>query len=500
MLLKNCIIFGITAILLLTSRWGYNEAFADEMRSVWTKNLPHESWMNVTLMGVKIGRFHIYADRAEYKGESVIRINSDLFAEIKRFGLSMKSTKTKLCYLRDDLSPCYFMSRSNETGQEKIVEGTVENGVATIKTTLGDQTIERQQKLPDDVIFAETLEEMAIRRGLKVGDEYTLDTFSLDFFDTIEVKVSVINSENIEYKGETKKVFVVEYTMNVMGGVVTRQWMTADGEVYSMEMPSMGMSFAKVDKKEAMGSVGQLDIISGTRIELEGEQPKAGIREFKVKVTLSNGNIRETFVNGDRQKVYSSEDDLSRGIIEVKLNDINGEKSQQLPINEPEFLPFLSPSVYIQSDDPDIISKAQDIVKDEKNTWKAAIKLCNWVNSNIKDKNYKVGFGTAKQTLEDLQGDCSEHTVLFIGLARAAGIPSRICTGIVYHKDAFYYHFWPEVYIGRWVEMEPTLGQMQADATHIKFITSPVETESALELGEGVLRTMNRLKLERIEN
>jgi hypothetical protein len=46
--------------------------------------------------------------------------------------------------------------------------------------------------------------------------------------------------------------------------------------------------------------------------------------------------------------------------------------------------------------------------------------------------------------------------------------------------------------------MEPTLGQFQADATHIQFISSPVETESALELGEGVLRTMNRLKIERI--
>ena len=44
-----------------------------------------------------------------------------------------------------------------------------------------------------------------------------------------------------------------------------------------------------------------------------------------------------------------------------------------------------------------------------------------------------------------------------------------------------------------------TLGQVQADATHIKFITSPVETESALEFGEGVLKTMNKLKLERIE-
>ena len=98
------------------------------------------------LMGVKIGYSHIYADRAEYKGQNVLRINSELLAEIKRFGLSMRNTKTKLCYLRDDLSPCYFLSTSDETGQEKIVEGAVENGVATISTTLGGKTTERQQR------------------------------------------------------------------------------------------------------------------------------------------------------------------------------------------------------------------------------------------------------------------------------------------------------------------------------------------------------------------
>lgn len=498
MILRNCLLLGIAFTLLFTSRtWGVADRRAGEIKSVWTQDLPHESWMNVMLMGVKIGRFHVYADRAEYKGERVLRINSELFAEIRRFGLSMKSSKTKLCYLRDDLSPCYFMSRSDETGQEKIVEGTVEKGVATIRTTLEDKTSERQRELPQDIIFAETLEEMAIRRGLKAGDEYSLTTFSLDFFDIIDVEVKVGEKESIEYEGEMKEVFVVDYIMDVMGGITTTQWMTSDGEVYVMEMPSMGMKFAKVSKEEAMGAVGQLDLLVKTRIDIEGERPKPGIREFKVKAILSEGDISATFVTNSRQKVFVNEDP-GKGIIQVILEDVDEKAASRRPVDLPELLPYLSPSIYVQSDDPDVIRTAHEIAGDEENTWKAAVKLCKWVNQSIRDKNYRVGFGTAKQTLKDLQGDCSEHTVLFIGLARALGIPSRISTGLVYHKDAFYYHFWPEVYAGRWIAMEPTLGQLQADATHIQFISSPVETESALELGEGVLRTMNRLKMERI--
>ena len=499
MFLRNFFIFGIVLVLLLATRWGSAGALAGEIKSVWARDLPHESWMNGMLMGVKIGHLHIYADRAEYKGESVLRINSEMFTEIKRFGLSMKNTKTKLCYLREDLSPAYFLSRSDETGQEKIVEGTVEDGVAKIKTTLGDKTTEKEQELPPDIIFAEALEEMAVKRGLRVGDEYTLNTFSLDFFNTINTTVNVIEKDNMDYKGQVKAVFVVDYTMDVMGGITTRQWMTSDGEVYKMAMPSMGMEFVKVDREEAMGSVGRLDLIVGTRIDLAGERPRPNIRKFKVKVILSGGDPLSTFVTDDRQKV-SVGGDPGEGIIEITLKDVDEGRAPQRPVDVPELLPYLSPSIYIQSDDHDIIRKAQEIAGGEENMWKAARRICEWVNKSIKDKNYKVGFGTAKQTLKDLQGDCSEHTVLFIGLARALGIPSRIATGLVYHKDAYYYHFWPEVYAGRWIGMEPTLGQIQADATHIKFVSSQVETESALELGEGVLRTMNRLRIERIED
>lgn len=498
MFLKACLIFGIALTLLLTTRWGCPDALADEAKSVWTTNLPHESWMNATLMGVKVGRFHIYSDRAEYKGESVIRVNSDFFTEIKRFGLSMEMSKIKLCYFRDDLSPWYFLSRSDETGQEKIVEGTIEDGVVKIRTTLGDRTTESQQTIPPDTIFIESLEEMIVRRGLKVGDEYSLEVFNLDSLSTIDTTVKVLRKENIEYGGEMKEVFVTDYTLDFMGGITTRQWMSIDGEVYRMEMPGMGMSCVKVDKDEAMGDVGQLDLIIGTKIGLAGERPDPGIRRFKVRAILSGGDVRSTFVADHRQTVHAG-GNPGEGAIEVKLMNVNEAQAPRRPVNLPELLPYLSPSVYVESDDPGIMRKAQEIAGDERNTWKAAKKICEWVNQSIRDKNYKVGFGTAKQTLRDLQGDCSEHTVLFVGLARALGIPSRIATGIVYHKDAFYYHFWPEVYAGRWIAMEPTLGQVQADATHIKFIASPVETESALEFGEGVLKTMNKLQFERIE-
>lgn len=490
-------ISGFIFLFILMALYEQN-AFSSEIKSVWMKNLPYESWMNATMLGVKVGYLHTRVDHAKYNGQDVLRVDSGIFNEIKRFGISIKLTKTKLFYIGDDLTPMYFISKSDETGQEKVVEGTVQNGIVKMKTTLEGRTTEKVQKLSPGTIFAEAIEEITIRKGLNVGNKFSVKAFSIDLYDIVDISVNVIKKEKITYEGQIKDTFVVDYTMDIMGGITSREWMTADGEIYKMETSSLSMSFDKVDMAEALGDTGQLDLILQTKIELQGERPKPNIEHFKVKVSIPEGNILKTFANNERQKVTSVKD-TGEGTVDVTIHDINENNATHRPITSKDFAQYLSPSIYVQSDDPEIIAKAQEIAGSEENSWKASIKICKWVNENMKDKNYKVGFGTAKQTLKDLCGDCSEHTVLFIGLARALGIPSRICTGIVYHKDAFYYHFWPEVYVGRWISMDPTLGQIQADASHIQLSSTQVETESNIELGEGVVRTLNKLSIERIE-
>ena len=90
--------------------------------------------------------------------------------------------------------------------------------------------------------------------------------------------------------------------------------------------------------------------------------------------------------------------------------------------------------------------------------------------------------------------------MLFVALARAAGLPARVCAGLVFQRDAFYYHFWPEVYVGEWIATDPTFGQAQADATHIQLAGSVMESDSMVEMGEGVMRTLNQMEIEILES
>jgi len=80
--------------------------------------------------------------------------------------------------------------------------------------------------------------------------------------------------------------------------------------------------------------------------------------------------------------------------------------------------------------------------------------------------------------------------VLFVALARAEGIPARMTSGVtaIEGGEGLYFHAWPEVWVGQWVAMDPTLGQDVADATHIKF------TQGAMEKQFAIVSFIGRLK------
>jgi hypothetical protein len=105
-----------------------------------------------------------------------------------------------------------------------------------------------------------------------------------------------------------------------------------------------------------------------------------------------------------------------------------------------------------------------------------------------------VGVPDALQVLSARRGDCNEHTQLFLALARAAGIPARSASGLAYLGGKFYYHAWPEVYLGSWVAVDPTFGQFPADAAHLRFVTGGLAKQTTL------LRLMGRLQIDVLDS
>lgn len=454
----------------------------------------HGHWYILTLMNTKIGYMHTTADKTEYQGEPVTRNKIDIVMNFKALGTDITLEITRVEYTGLDLTPRYFLSTSNESGL-KQVEGRIVDGVAYIKTTLNGETTESEVSVPPDIVSEYTgVESLLTQHGLKVGDKKNFHIFSFDLLKPVKVGLEVIGQETLTYQSEEKRVSVLHQTMDMMGGITVKLWIDSNGITHRTEMPLMGFSLVttKTDKEAALGATEEVDVVLKTRILPSGIPPTPKAEHLEAEVKLLVGDIAEAVMSSSRQKLEVQT--KQSGKLSIQIPTVDAEDCPDLPIHYAEG-GFLVPSAYIQAFHPDIRVKSQEIIEDETNSWRAAEKLCRWVYTSIADKRMRAGFDSSLTVLDSLSGDCTEHTVLFIALARAAGIPARICSGLVFSKDAFYYHFWPEVYVGRWVQMDPTFGQIVADANHIQLGGSIMESDNLTEYAAGVFRTINQLEI-----
>ena len=474
---------------------GQQETFKDIPENM-AQN-PKEHWYNLTLMNTKIGYMHMTTEKTEYQGEEVDRHKIDIVMNFKALGSDITLEITRVEYTGSDLMPRYFLSTSNESGL-KQVEGRIVDGVAYIKTTLNGERTESEIPVPADTISEHVGIESLFKQGLKIGEKRDFHIFSFDLLKPVKAELEVEKQDTLTYQSEEQQVYVLRQKLDMMNGLTIKAWVDPDGVNYKTETPLMGLSMitTKTDKETALGGIEEVDVVLKTRILPSGKHPTPNAKNFEADVKLITGNITDAIMSTSQQKLALN--DKQSGKLFIQVPTVVAEDCPDLPIQNAE-TKFLGASAYIQTDAPAIRAKAEEILDGERNSWRAAEKLCEWVHTSITETKMSGGFGSSLTALETLSGDCTEHTVLFIALARAAGIPARICSGIVFSKDAFYYHFWPEVYVGRWVQMDPTFGQNIADANHIQLGGSTLESDNLIDFAEGVFRTLNQLEIVIVE-
>ncbi len=160
-----------------------------------------------------------------------------------------------------------------------------------------------------------------------------------------------------------------------------------------------------------------------------------------------------------------------------------------LPATDTTLRAFLVPEPLIQSENPRIRTQARAIIGRERDPARAAELLQRWVSGNV-ERKVTASMPSAVQVLERRRGDCNEYTVLYVAFARAVGLPARTAAGLVYLDGRFYYHAWPEVYLGDWVAVDPMFDQFPADATHLRFTVGGLARQIEL------VRLIGRLRLE----
>lgn len=324
---------------------------------------------------------------------------------------------------------------------------------------------------------------------LKVGKYYELNVFNPFSLELESLQIKVSGKEFIQHDEKQVEVYVLKSNYR---GFEQTAWVNENGEILREET-GLGWVLIKGDANQVTSmyrNMEKTDVELAEMVSVSSNVilPSDGLKFLKLKISGIDDDFKLT---NQRQSVTLTPD--GKKIITIRKESIDLTQTLSRPIMEnKENAEFLGATSFIQSENKEIINLAKVIVKGEKNAYLAAKKINKWLFENIK-KVPVVSIPSAVDVLKTKEGDCNEHTVLFAALARSLGIPVKVNVGLAYTNGRFYYHAWVSVYIGAWVDMDPTFGQDIADVMHIKLIEGDIDKQL------DIIRLIGRIKLEVIE-
>ncbi len=432
-------------------------------------NTPVDLWMGIYAGKGELNRIGFLNARSSpdvREGAPGTSLGLAARMELPVFSENTSFTLNGSAWMANDrgLSEFDFTFRSG--GHDMRVRGAVKDKRLKASLETGGETLPFELPVNDELLLSGGMGMSAFDIPLLApGKTIFVDAFDPATMSLGKAKITCVGKEEYQTEGEKTEAFLVTTTI---GGMTTRAWLAPEGEVLQVETP-FGFTLKKISPQEALAPVtpsGNADLVRSFAIRPTGVSPKRNATMMRVRFS------------GVEEKLLPPSDAVQTNtpggyVITVPEAPVKGPGTA---LSEEEREQYLQSDVFIAADHPKIQETAKRIVREEIDPWKQAVRIHDWVFLRVK-KTPVLSIPTALDVLQSLEGDCNEHAVLFVALARAANIPARIAVGIVWSDElkAFGYHAWAEVYVGEWIPMDPTLGQLVADATHIKLVNGGID-------------------------
>ncbi len=211
------------------------------------------------------------------------------------------------------------------------------------------------------------------------------------------------------------------------------------------------------------------------------DQSRTSSLTLKVRAKAAGpiDNIKDDLKTADQIVEQKSPTEL---VVTVAARRTGAEQALQLPVKNPEVAEYLKATPEFAADQKEVIDQARQIAGKDRDAWSVARKLADWTHKNLEWK--VVASADPVATLATREADCTEFSALFVGMARSLGLPARMVSGLAYSGSSFGGHAWVEVWIGKWIELDPTWGTSFVDATHIRAASDSLLTSAGLNLLE----------------
>ena len=496
-------IVKLATCFILSLFLGFSIGLCEELPEEKTLS---EYWMGIYMEGVKVGYSHTQETAFSSQGVEYTKFLSESWTKMSRLGGNPVEIKTSQESLyKGEEVPIETVVRTQMSESEMIIQAQVQEDKIVFSS--GER---RVKEIPRPAKFFLGI---PVRKIIGQGNLESNRIFTFPVLDPLTYAIQdatfkVIDEEDVLILGEKMRLWHVRTEMTSIIPVLVDEWIDGEGIVWKSitKASFMTTTSLRMPKNKAMEiSEENLDIAFSTiiRSNVIFEEPQK-VKNITFKLEgIPQEAIKNFPYDDGSQHLLESQQEFS--IVQSVSPIFREKEAVSFPVKDEEFLLSLSPSGFCQSDDPEIREAAAEIVGEERNAWRAAKKIALWVSREM-NANYDVGFATAKEILKNREGDCSEHTVITVALCRAVGIPARAAVGIMYAGGIFAYHMWPEVYVGRWVDLDvkwlatdEETGELYTDATHIKMGRSNLDENIFEEMVGAIADIIGKLKLEIID-
>ena len=500
-----------------------------------------ERYYLVELLGAPSGYMHSMQTTADGR----ITTNTSMTMNIAR-GATKVSISMGGQFVESLEGQPISMQSTQKLGQMTVIaDSTFEDGFIKTKTTQGGKTLESKAENPKNWLPPAAMERevktqfLALLASEKNADEEhsrtitvrTVDPLSgpaviestRSGFDIEEVILPAATDEasrDADANGESPTVKVptlkvqarkVRTTISSMPGVASTEWVDDEGELLRSETSVGGLQVVliRATKEQAMNpkpapknaknakTTKTPEIMLSTFVKPSRKIENArALQEatYLLRSTNKDARIKLPLVpSTSSQCVTRIDDRTTRLRIAFAPQPIAANACDAQPVTDT--LPLLASTSLADASDTKIIELKDRILKAANATTQQekAEAIRAGVRSAITQKNLGVGFATASEVVRTKEGDCTEHAVLLVATLRAAGIPSRAVTGLVYadqfagSEHIFGYHMWAQALITSddgsqtWLDLDAALPGNRFDATHIALGVSNLGDSDSLQ-------------------
>lgn len=442
-----------------------------------------QNWYGLYFNGEKVGYLLKEIDKSEAGEVYVI--------EDAHFMISMSGAKQDMSiFSKRTYSAAGELldieAEMKDPAQTSTFQAEIQNDKLVMKSILGGAVREDVFPKPAETLLDAMRHSVWVRTGPGTGEVINFSVFEPMYQKEVSGISTIAGTEERVFNGVVTKVYEIHTVLDLMD-IESTTYVTDTG--VTVEDVVAGVFTMRLEPEIAAKDVDyNVDTMVSNAVLVKDKIKEPRTREW-LRLLLK-GPLREQHLFNDIRQHMT----LTDGNVDfyAEKTDISALALPELPVTDAALQEHLKSDAYVQCDAPQIIDKAKEIVGNEKNPLKVAEKICNWVSKNMRSV-FSARLSNTLEALESMEGDCTEHTVLFVGLARAAGLPAKMSAGLIYvdnEQPGFYFHQWASVWLGEWVDVDPAFNQIPVDVTHIKF------AEGDLFRQAKILPLIGRLQIE----